>query len=251
MTMSDASQPALCLSNLTVHRGRARVLEDVSLTVHAGEIVVVIGPNGAGKTTLLQAAIGAVPLATGDVALNGKKLRSFAQRASAFAYLAAEAEPPLELRADRLIRPVRERAESEWSRLLLQRLGISALGRAAADALSRGERRRLLLFEALRSGKPFLLLDEPTGVFDPLQLKDVVEVFRAAAARGTGLLLTVHQMSDAEALASRILILSRGRQVALGTLPELRSIAGLGAMASLHDVFLELLQARGAGHVRA
>jgi ABC-type multidrug transport system ATPase subunit len=111
--------------------------------------------------------------------------------------------------------------------------------------LSRGERRRVLLFQALASGKPFLLLDEPTGVFDPLQLLDVAALFREAAARGSGLLITVHQMSDAEAFATRIVLLSRGRLVAVGTLAELREGAGVAATASLQQVFLALLDAGG------
>ena len=242
LAMPDPTPRTLCLTNLTVQRGRVPVLEDVSLKLETGEIVAVIGPNGAGKTTLLDAALGSVPLARGRVAIDSQPVRAFAQRARAFAYLAAEAEPAFELRVDRFVRWAGAQAEPGWTALLRQRLGIAALGRAPAAALSRGERRRLLLYEALSSGKPFLLLDEPTGVFDPLQLLDVVSVFRAAAERGAGMLVSVHQMSDAEAIASRILILSRGRQLALGTLSELRASAGLGSTASLHDIFLALIR---------
>jgi iron complex transport system ATP-binding protein len=249
--MHQSNPRALCLSNVAVQRGRVRVLEDVSVKLRAGEIVAVVGPNGAGKTTLLEAALGAVPLARGRIDIDGEPVRGFAGRTRAFAHLAAEAEPPLELRADRFVQLAGARAEPGWSLFLRQRLGIDALGRAPASALSRGERRRLLLFEALSSSKPFLLLDEPTGVFDPLQLLDVVGAFHAAAERGAGVLVTVHQMSDAEAIASRIMILSRGRQVALGTLGELRGLAGLGSSASLQDVFLTLLQAQRGPHAGA
>jgi ABC-2 type transport system ATP-binding protein len=103
------------------------------------------------------------------------------------------------------------------------------------------------LFAALLSGKPFLLLDEPTGVFDPLQLLDVVALLRECARRGTGLVVTVHQMSDAEALASRVLVLDEGRALACDTLDALRARAGLTSDASLQQVFLALLRKRRAG----
>ena len=105
----------------------------------------------------------------------------------------------------------------------------------------------MLLFEALAAPKPFLLLDEPTGVFDPLQLLDIIDLLRQTAARGTGLLITVHQMSDAEALASRILVLDEGRVVGLGSMAELRTQAGVAASASLQETFLALLRAERPG----
>ena len=144
-----------------------------------------------------------------------------------------------------------KRAEASWKRTLETRLGLADLRRALVGSLSRGERRRVLLFEALAVPKAFLLLDEPTGVFDPLQLLDIVRLLQETAARGAGLLVTVHQMSDAEALASRILVLDAGRAVALGTISELRAQAQVSATASLHDTFLALLERRrgdGSAH---
>jgi ABC-type multidrug transport system ATPase subunit len=140
-----------------------------------------------------------------------------------------------------------KRADPSWKRTLEARLGLADLRPAVVGSLSRGERRRVLLFEALTAPKPFLLLDEPTGVFDPLQLLDIVRLLQQTAARDTGLLVTVHQMSDAEALASRILVLDGGRPVALGTMAELRAQARLSSTASLHDTFLALLQTRRSG----
>jgi ABC-type multidrug transport system ATPase subunit len=237
---AEGTPARLELREVSVVRAGARALERASVTVERGEIVVVIGPNGAGKSTLIEAAIGAVPLARGEVRLGGTALRSFADRARALGYLAAEAEPPAEARVSMLLEAAG--GDAAWTRELETRLGLGPLRRARAGTLSRGERRRLLLFEALAAGKPFLLLDEPTGVFDPLQLVDVVGLFREAAGRGTGLLVTVHQMSDAEALGSRIVILNRGRVVAEGPLDALRDRAGLGAKAPLEEVFVALLR---------
>jgi ABC-2 type transport system ATP-binding protein len=105
-----------------------------------------------------------------------------------------------------------------------------------------------LLHGALSTTRPIVVLDEPLGTFDPLQLVDVLALLRERAASGTTLLLSVHQMSDAEKIASRVLILDAGRMLAIGTLDELRVRADMPASASLEDVFLSLL--RGA-HVAA
>jgi iron complex transport system ATP-binding protein len=229
--------------DLSVVRSGARILDGVSLTVRQGEIVAVIGPNGAGKSTLLEAIIGASRLAGGQVLVDGRPLRSLSDRGRCFGYLAGEAEPPAEPRVAALIdAAARANGDRGWVSEVEGRLGLPPFRSAGAGTLSRGERRRLLLFEALASGKPFLLLDEPTGVFDPLQLIDVVALFQAAAARGTGLLVTVHQMSDAEALRARLVILNHGRVLAAGHLAELRAAAGLDEHASLEQVFLSLLQ---------
>jgi len=105
-----------------------------------------------------------------------------------------------------------------------------------------------LLYGALCAARPVTVLDEPLGVFDPLQLEDVLVVLRARARAGTALLLSVHQMSDAEKIASRVLVLDAGRMVAFGPLAELRARVGR-ADASLEDIFIALL--RAGTHARA
>jgi ABC-type multidrug transport system ATPase subunit len=242
--------PTLEVKSVSVTRAGRRVLEDVSLTVNPGEILAVVGPNGAGKTTLLEAILGAVP-AAGGASIQGKPFRGIGDRARWLAYLAAEAEPPAEVRVGILLDEAGERRDANWTRSLEARLGLLGLRAAAVGALSRGERRRVLLFEALASGKPFLLLDEPTGVFDPMQLLDVIELLRETAERKTGLLVTVHQMSDAEALASRILVLNAGRAIATGTMVELRALVAVSPTAPLTEVFLALLRADRSRQERA
>jgi ABC-2 type transport system ATP-binding protein len=250
----NAAPTALDVRNLVVTRGARRVLDGVSLTLGAGEIVAVVGPNGAGKTTLLETIAGALAVKAGQVAVGGRPLGSLAERARWLGHLAGEAEPPFEARVAVVLDGAA--GDRAWKLKMEAELGLADLRRARIGALSRGERRRVLLFETLAGSKPFLLLDEPTSVFDPLQLLGVIALLRDAAARGAGLLVTVHQMSDAEALASRILVLEAGRTVGLGSMAELRAQAGVPATASLHATFLALLrrerprpdQGEGTGH---
>ena len=104
------------------------------------------------------------------------------------------------------------------------------------------------LYAALCTARPVVVLDEPLATFDPLQLLDVLPVLRDRSAAGTALLLSVHQMTDAEKVASRVLVLDGGRVVGFGTLAELRAQVG-HHQGTLEDVVVELLRAR-EGHAR-
>jgi len=240
----------LVVEGMSVERGGRRVLDRVSLGLTPGEIVAVIGPNGAGKSSLLEAILGFLPVTAGRVTFEGRALGDLASRARVFSYLPEEAEPPTEVRVSTLLAHAERfgRPPDGLAAALRERLGLGPLAGARAGELSRGEKRRVALFAALATGRPVLVLDEPLGVFDPLQLEDVLAVLRARARAGTALLLSVHQMSDAEKIASRVLVLDAGRMVAFGPLAELRARVGR-ADASLEDIFIALL--RAGTHARA
>ena len=112
--------------------------------------------------------------------------------------------------------------------------------------LSRGERKRLTLFGALILDRPMVVLDEPFSAFDPLQLGSVFEAIKAVAAEGSTIIVSIHQLTDAERIGGRFLLMSRGRRVAFGSMVELRSRIG-DEHASLETAFLRLLaEERGA-----
>ncbi|MFI5308082.1 MAG: ABC transporter ATP-binding protein [Polyangiales bacterium] len=246
---SEQSTPAasLVVGDLCVRRAGRTVLDRVSFSLAPGEIAIVVGPNGAGKTTLIEAVIGAQRPSAGRVTYGAHELRDLAGRALVFSYLSDAAEPPAELQvsvfmcqAVRVGRVPADRAEE-----LVQRLGLLAFASARIGSLSRGQKRRLALFGALCSDRPVVVLDEPLGTFDPLQARGVLELLRAQARLGASLLLSVHQLADAEKLEGRVLILDQGRLVAAGTLEELRARASM-PRASLEQVFLTLLEQRHA-----
>lgn len=216
----------------------------MSFDLRPGEIVAVIGPNGAGKTTLLEAVVGIQRLTAGHVSFNGRVLRSLAERARVFSFMPDEAELPAEVsvavlldHAVRYGRPTPSLAEA-----LCKELDLQSLLRARGGELSRGERRRVALFAALCTSRPVVALDEPLGTFDPLQLLGINKVLRERASAGSSLFLSIHQMSDAEKIADRVLLLCAGRIVAFGTLDELRQVAALSG-GPLEQVFFALLEA--------
>jgi ABC-2 type transport system ATP-binding protein len=238
-----AASGGLAVRGITVRRAGRIALDRISFTLGPGEIIAVIGANGAGKTTLLEAVVGCVPADSGSVEFQARALRSFTARARVFSFMPDAADPPAEVRVPALIAYAEHfgRVSPERARQLAVRMGLPTLGSARAGELSRGEKRRVLLFAALCTDRPVVVLDEPLGTFDPLQLLDVLEVLRECARAGTALLLSVHQLSDAEKIAERVLILDQGRMVASGTLSELRaSVERPGA--SLEEVFLAILE---------
>ncbi|HVE81316.1 MAG TPA: ABC transporter ATP-binding protein [Myxococcales bacterium] len=236
--------PGLSVEALSVRRGGRAVLRDVSFSVSRGEIVAVIGPNGAGKSTLLEAILGELP-STGAIHFDGRPLRTLRERAPVLSWMPDQAEPPAEVEISALLALVRKhgRAPPALAAELEERLHLGPLRCARAGELSRGEKRRVLLFSALCTDRPVVVLDEPLGTFDPLQLLDVCEVLRARAASGAALLLSVHQMADAEKIAGRLLLLDQGEAVAFGALDQLRAQAGRPG-APLEQVFVELLRGR-------
>src|SRR5207249_617264 len=102
------------------------------------------------------------------------------------------------------------------------------------------EHRRVALAATLGAARPVVVLDEPFSAFDPQQLLDVLAVVRERARAGTAIVASVHQMSDAEKIADRILLLRAGRVVAFGTLEALRARARRDG-AALEQVFLAIL----------
>jgi ABC-type multidrug transport system ATPase subunit len=238
----------LHVEQLTIVRGRRRVVDKVSFTLQPGEILAVVGANGAGKTTLLEGLLGFLPRAAGAVRWENVALESLPARARVFSFLPDAAEPPPEVTISTLLEHARRfgHPSATLDARLQQGLGLTSLKEARAGELSRGEKRRLQLYLALCCDRPVVVLDEPLGTFDPLQLIGVLELLRERAASGTALLLSVHQMPDAEKIASRILILDQGRPLGLGTLDQLRAQAASPG-GSLESVFLALLRSQHAG----
>jgi ABC-type multidrug transport system ATPase subunit len=106
-------------------------------------------------------------------------------------------------------------------------------------ALSKGQRKRVLLALALTAPQPVVLMDEPFDGLDLRQTREAIALFRRVAGEGRSLVLSIHSMTDAARVCDRLVLLSDGRTVAEGTLDELRQRAGIPT-ADLEEVFLAL-----------
>jgi iron complex transport system ATP-binding protein len=230
---------ALRLSEVVVRRGRMRVLDRVSLSADAGEVVGVVGANGAGKTTLLRAALGLAHLESGAAELAGRPVSSLSEpaRAGLAAYLPQERRVGWNLPAWRVAslgafhRPPRQARERAY--VALRRVGLQGLETRGILEMSGGERGRALLARLLASHAPLLVADEPAAGLDPDAQLLALQLFREEAQRGAAVVLTLHDLSLAARACDRLVVLHEGRAVAEGAPAEALSPEVLAAAFGL------------------
>jgi ABC-2 type transport system ATP-binding protein len=221
--------------------GDQQVLADVSFEVASGEILGLIGPNGAGKTTLLECIAGLLPSDAGEVQWLGSPLPPALRRERLF-YVPEAISPYPDQRTEEVLKFFREAYREPPSRLehLVRALGLEAALSKPVGALSKGYRRRFLLALGLLAPRPVLLMDEPFDGFDLRQTREVMTLLRYEAVDGRTLVLSIHQLGDAQRVCDRLVLLSGGRVMGVGTLAELTAAARLPIGTDLEEVFLAL-----------
>ena len=214
------------LRDITKAYGRRRALAGVSLTVNAGEAVLLVGRNGAGKTTLIRIATGFLDADAGEIRIDRFDLatsRASAQRR--LGYLPEHAPAPAELTV-RAHLATRARLKGipalEAGAAIDKAMAAAAIESEAArriGTLSKGYRQRVGLADALLGDPPLLVLDEPTSGMDPIQTKELRDglVRATAEAKGRAVLVSSHAVADLEALATKIAVLREGELVAFDT----------------------------------
>ena len=230
--------PVIDVRGLRMSYGTHEVLTGVDLEVRAGEVVCLLGPNGAGKTTTIEILEGFRLPSAGDVRVLGEDPASAgdAWRARVGVVLQSWRDharwTPRRL-LDQLggfFEPYStpERTRPYAVDELLDVVGLTEHADRKIGTLSGGQRRRLDVAVGIIGRPELLFLDEPTAGFDPQARRDFHElVHRLSDLEGTSILLTTHDLGEAERLADRILILANGRIVAEGSAEELtRQVAG-------------------------
>jgi len=226
----------LSVEGLTVERRGARVLDGVSLTVGAGEVVGLIGPNGAGKTTLMRAALGLIP-AAGRSSLAALAPRARA-RAAAFLPQAREIAWPVAVEVLVALGRAPHRASagglSDADRAAvaraMARMEVAHLAGRPATELSGGEAARVLIARVLAQETPLILADEPTAGLDPAAQIATMEVFGALAREGRGVLVALHDLALAARHCTRLVALAGGRVAAEGAPAEVLSPASAAGL---------------------
>ena len=242
--------------NLTVTRGARTVVDHVSLTVTAGEIVAILGPNGAGKSTFLKAALGLLtdqPATgiTGEISIGGDPLRALGptERARRAAYVPQEREIAWALDVWSVVALGRLPHRSAFAapgahdhdavETALRDTGAAPLAERRATELSGGERARVLIARALAQEAPLLVADEPTSGLDPAHQLSLLELFRAKARDGMAIVLSMHDLHLAARFSDRICLLSEGRAAALGKPTEVLTRANIHAAYGCDAVITE------------
>ena len=210
-------------------------LDDVSLDAGLGEVLVLLGPNGAGKSTLIRTICGRQKRLAGSVRLDGhdpirvprarRMVGIVPQQIALFERLSARENLTTFARLMGLsAREARRRADE-----LLERVALGDRARDVVAALSGGMRRRINIAAALVHRPKLLILDEPTAGLDAASKLGLVELLRDLRQDGLAVLLTTHDMDEADALADRVAILVAGRLCSIGTVEGLVAAAFGGA----------------------
>ena len=236
---------AIDIQNLTKRFGEKTAVDGLNLSIEAGELYALLGVNGAGKTTAIRMLTGLLPPDGGDALLLGKSIHREPEAAKRFLAVSPQESavaPKLTVRENlQFIAGIygmdkdiaRQKAEQ-----IMPVFGLDEYARQRAGRLSGGWQRRLSIAMALITEPKILFLDEPTLGLDVLARRELWAVIDALKGKVT-VILTTHYMEEAEALADRIGILSRGRLRAEGTAAELMAMTGT---ARFEDAFVRLAE---------
>jgi iron complex transport system ATP-binding protein len=222
------SAPALKANGVEVRIADKQILENADLQLEYGKLVALVGPNGAGKSTLARAIAGIQPMAAGDVAWNGKNVREMKGRELALtrAFVPQRALVPPGVTVHDAVTIGRSVHIRPWQRpdaddraaiaKSLERAGVSHFEDRLLSTLSGGELQRVQIAVALAQEAPVLMADEPTSSLDLGATVTVAKLLRSLADEGYAVLLVVHDLSLAAAVADRVVVISEGRTVAEG-----------------------------------
>ncbi len=218
----------LKLQSLSASYGSRRILHDISLDVHSGEVLALIGPNGAGKSTLIRAASGVIPY-TGHVRTNGDDFASLnpMQRARYIATVPQAVSLPPAYSVWETVLLGRtpylgflgqpSQRDEEIARQALQRVSALPFVDRRVGELSGGEQQRILLARALCQSTPILLLDEPTAHLDLQYQVSLLELVRDLAHNDKlAVLVALHDLNLAAHYADRIALMVGGEIKAEG-----------------------------------
>ena len=210
---------------------QVQALDGASLDLARGECLGVLGPNGAGKSTLARAIVGRVRLDSGTIHINSERMGSAAASASRHKVSLIPQEIALYQTLSavenlRLFGELNGLSGNELSAQIRWALEWTALGERAdtpVDQFSGGMKRRLNLACGVLHAPSIVLLDEPTVGVDPQSRAHIWTMLQTLRETGTALLLTTHQLDEAEQQCARIVIIDDGRTIATGTVSELVS----------------------------
>jgi ABC-2 type transport system ATP-binding protein len=220
--------PAVDCRSLEVRYGQRVAVDGLSFAVARGEVLAILGPNGAGKTSTVETLEGYRRPSAGEVRVLGldprrdhralvKRIGVMLQRGGV--YPTVTARQVVSLFAHYYEDP-------EDPQALLRLLDLDRVAKTPWKRLSGGEQQRVSLALALVGKPDAVFLDEPTAGVDPEGRVAIRRVIGALRERGAGVLLTTHELAEAERVADRVIILANGRSVAEGSLEQLARIAG-------------------------
>jgi ABC-2 type transport system ATP-binding protein len=239
----DPATDVIEVKGLVKRFGALTAVDHITFTIRRGEIFGILGPNGSGKTTairmlcgLMRPNEGTAIVAGADVAREPERVKSrigyMSQSFGLYRDLTVDENLAFYGGVYNLGAKLPERLA--WAK---QAMHLEELGGRLSGVLSGGQKQRLALASAMMHAPEVVFLDEPTAGVDPAARRLFWTIIRARAAEGVTMIVTTHYMDEAERF-DRLVFLSRGHVVALGSPAEVKAQFGHGG--SLEDIFVEL-----------
>ncbi|WP_338844655.1 ABC transporter ATP-binding protein [Massilia sp. W12] len=250
MDSSDPSVPCLEVVNTSISYGDFIALDGVDLKIQSGEIVGILGPNGAGKSTLIRACEGLEKIDQGRILLLGKDIS--VERKALEGRIGVVLQRP-KFSSYATVRETIDlfrsfRACGSEPERLTEALGLNSKLDVKISKLSGGERQRLAVLIGLMGRHELILLDEPTSELDPQARRVVWQLIsQVARQHNSAILMTTHQMEEAEVLCDRVYIIDHGKIIASGN-PAQVIFDNCEEMSVLVTIQADAMEAVGAAY---
>ena len=221
-----ASAPVLQLRGICKRFGALRANDDISLDLHAGEVLALLGENGAGKSTLVSILFGHYTADAGDITVFGRRLPPGQPQAALAAGIGMVHQHStladnlsvldnIMLGTEPLWQPFTRRAAAQQRlQSVAQRFGLAVDPQAQVGRLSVGERQRVEILKALYRGARILILDEPTAVLTPQESESLFDTLGQMVAQGLSIVFISHKLPEVLRVSHRVAVLRAGRLVA-------------------------------------
>jgi polar amino acid transport system ATP-binding protein len=224
--------PIIVTEHLVKRFGELVALDDVSLEVRTGEVLMIIGPSGSGKSTLLRCLNHLEPPDSGRVVVDGIELNdrkvniNKVREEIGMVFQGFELFPHLTVLQNITLAQVkvRKRSREEATRVafdLLKKVGIPERANNYPAQLSGGQQQRVAIARALAMQPKIMLFDEPTSALDPEMINEVLDVMLDLAREGMTMVVVSHEMGFARAASNRVVFMDQGRIVEMGTPDQL------------------------------
>ena len=219
--MTENDQPVIELKHVHKHFDDLHVLNDISLTVKKGEVVVIIGPSGSGKSTLCRAINRLETIDSGEILFEGEPLPQEGRKLAEMRTKIGMVFQSFNLFAHRTIldnltiapcdvlKTSKKEARQEAMRLL-ERVGVADQANKVPAQLSGGQQQRAAIARALAMRPKAMLFDEPTSALDPEMIGEVLNVMAELAQDGMTMLIVTHEMNFARKVADRVVFMDGG-----------------------------------------
>ena len=231
------------LTGVTKRYGKTAALSGIDIEVRAGELLALLGPNGAGKTTAIGLWLGLIEADSGDVMIMGGSPQDVTRRRR-LGVMMQDVELVKELRVRELVALAASYYQDPMSvEEALAKTGTSAIANRPYGKLSGGQKRQVQFAVAICGRPRLLFLDEPTVGLDVQAREALWSNIRALLADGCSVVLTTHYLEEAEALATRVVVLAKGRVIASGSVDDMRSLVARRQISCESSLTPEIVRA--------